>query len=144
MAITNAKFPMTALSSGIGTLGSWQVHQVFKAEPIVSLGEVDSVFKNPVDSAGMQLAEFSSFGFYTILTGATVDVELKILQSFDNVAVNFILPDSDFSFNIITGASKHINVVTPHPMPFIRFRVSGGATNGADTLITAYVFLKSS
>lgn len=144
MAITNAKFPMTPLISGIGTSGSWQVHQVFKAEPIVSLGEVDSVFKNPVDSAGMELAQFSSFGFYTIIIGAAAEVELKILQSFNNVAANFILPDSDFSFNIIVGAGSHINVVTPHPMPFIRFRASGGAGNGADTLITAYVFLKSS
>jgi hypothetical protein len=139
---TNANFPMVSIRSGEVPTGSWQLYRVFNAEPVNAGGEVDSVFS--AGAPGLELAQFSTFGFYSIVAGATAVVEFKALQSFDNTAANFLIPDTDASINIINGAGSHVNVVTPTPMPFIRFRASGGAGNGADTLVTAYVFLKTS
>jgi len=144
MAITNAKFQMSSVASGAVPAGIWQTFQVFKNEPVVSSGEVDSVYSNPVDSPGLELAQFSTFGFYSIVSGSGPVVEFKILQSYNNVAANFVQPDADGSIVIVNAAGSHIDVVSPNPMPFIRFRASGGAGNGSDTTVSAWVFLKTS
>ena len=143
MAITDANNPMVPVGNGTVPQGSWQVYQVFKNELVNAAGEVNSVFKNPVDSPGLELAQFSTFGFYSVVTGATAAVEFKILQSYNNVAANFIVPDTDGSIVIVAAAGSHIDPVTPTPMPFIRFRATGQGGNGADTVVNAWVFLKT-
>ena len=122
--------------------GAWDLYKFFDAELVNATADVDSVFG--ASAPGMELTQFMTFGLYVVLTGTTPDVAVQLLQSFDNTAANFAVPDIDGTIITVTNTSIHIVTVSPTPMPFFRLRANGQGSNGSNVTITAYVFLQSS
>ena len=123
--------------------GAWDLYKVFDSELVNATADVESVFG--ASAPGMELAQFMTFGLYAVFTsGGTIDVAVNILQSFDNTAANFAVPDIDGTIITVTDTTIHVVTVSPTPMPFFRIQAAGQGSNAATTRITAYVFMQSS
>src|SRR3990167_9688652 len=136
--MADAVTSMSSVRSGsIPGGGSWDLYKVFDSELVNGTADVDSVFGS--GAPGMELGQFRTFGLYVVLTGTTPDVLFQLLQSFDNTAANFEVPDADGTIATITDTAIHQVTVHPTQMPFFRIRANGQTGNGTNVRVTAYI-----
>lgn len=130
MVITILMFACSAYAAPTST-----VRKIFDAVTINATADVSSV-AIPVKSSGV-------FGIWYEATSAsaTADVKLEVLMSYDTTAANFVEPD--FTPDITSTVSDevaHVDSIYPPPMPYMKIKCTGVASNPADTVITAYLF----
>lgn len=99
----------------------------------------------------LHLATF--FGIWIKATSAsgTPNVKVELEQSYTLPATegssdgNYIEPDGfDDIFSSINDEIAHIKTVTPVPMSYGRYKITGISTNPADTTVEIYNFLQES
>lgn len=140
--MADALVSMTPVSSGtVPGGGAWDLYKVFSNELVDATADVDSVFGNA--APGMELGQFRSFGLYIVLTGTTPNILFQLVQSFNNTAANFAVPDVDGDIVTITDTAIHQVVARPTQMPYVRIRANGQAGNGADVRVTAYIWVQT-
>jgi len=141
--MANAVSRVTSVRSGVtANGGSWELYKIFDSELVNGTADVDSLF-DP-GAVGFELSQFMTFGLYVVLTGTTPDVAFQILQSFDNTAANYAVPDIDGTIITVTDTNIHIVTVSPTPMPFLRIRANGQGSNGSNVTATAYIWMQTS
>ena len=120
-----------------------ELWQVFSAEPVATTAVVDSVFSSTMKGLSISGAKF--FGLWIQLSGTgTNDVQIQILQSWNDTAANYAVPNTTGTVvSSHTGTSAGVYLITPTPMPYIRFRLTGSASNSADTTATMYFWVQT-
>lgn len=121
--------------------GAWDTYKIFDNELVNGNTNVDSMFHD--NRLGMPLGQFRTFGFYVVLTGATPSVEFQLLQSYNDVAANYAVPDIGGSIILVADTNIHQAVVTPTPMAYFRIRAAGGVGNGANVRVNAWIWVQS-
>ena len=121
--------------------GAWDLYRIFNNELVNGTADVDSVL-DP-SAPGLELAQFMTFGLYVVLTGTTPDVAFQLLQSFDNTAANFAIPDVDGTIVTVVDTAIHQVTVFATQMPFFRIRANGQGSNGSNVRATAYVWMQT-
>lgn len=122
--------------------GCWDVYQIFNVELVNAQATVDSLFN--ANAVGLELGQFRTFGLWIKAASAgVVNVAASLLQSWDNTAANFVVPESGGAIITVANTNAHVITVTPTPMTFFRIRLVGGAGNDASTTITAYIWMQT-
>ena len=124
-------------------VGEWKTWEVFNAESVASTATIDSLADGEsVISApnGMSIGSGGYFGVWVKLAGATPDVTVKILQSYDDTAANYVIPETSGTVLQVTDTNAHVTYLQPSPMTRMRLRLVGGAGNGANVTATVYLF----
>ena len=130
-----------AASSGSVPLGVFTMYKLFTTELVNGNVDVDSVGPSDV---GVMIGCHRSFGIWVKLAGATPDIDVQILQSWDDVAANYVVPDVGGTIvSAITTTAAHAKGVSPVALPWLRFRLKGNAANGADTTADLYFWMQS-
>jgi hypothetical protein len=123
-------------------------YQVFDNEPVAGAAAIiESIlagpnFSPPKIGNGLQISRHARFGFWIGCTGGTINVTLHLLQSKDDVAANYAIPAGagiDPNLAITTNAAQ-VGLITPVPLPFMRFRLNAGGANSADVRCSLYVW----
>lgn len=110
-------------------------------ELINGTAEVDTLISSSKN--GFHLVEFNTFGLWVDLNGSAPDVKIEIIQSYNDTAANYVLPNANSSIvSSLTATTPKIYAIQPTPMPYMRLRVTGINANGTDTRITAYLWLQ--
>lgn len=120
--------------------GVAQLYQVFSNELVNAAVNVDSIVNPSV--LGAPLGEYRSFGCWVKMTG-TPDIDIQILQSFDDTSANYAVPDSFGTIGTVTDTSIHLFPVSPVAMLNWRIRLKGNAGNGATTRVDLYLFCQT-
>lgn len=133
--------------------GNYELWRVYDAELVNGTAAVESVTSIFVDHAGARqvvrgflLTQFRYFGLHVIATSVTgtADVAVAILESWDDVAANYVIPNAGGTLtSSIADELAHVYSVSPAPMPRLRFRVTGNAANPTDTVVTAYFWMQT-
>lgn len=128
--------------SGGEHLHKWRGWKVFTAEPIASTTTVDSIVDIGASILGLSIAEYQFFGLWIQLASAGVpSVDVKILQSWDDVAADYVLPDLNSVIKTgLADTNPHVYAVSPTPLPLLRVRLVGTGANPADVTATAILW----
>ncbi len=131
LALTPCKY---ISSSQIPGSGVTELYQVFTAELVNATATVDSVFSifGSTQINGFSEGDFHNAGIWVQLTGATPNVIVQILQSFNDTLGNYVVPEVGGSILTLTDVNPHTKAVVPVTMKFLRFRLAGQAGNGAN------------
>ena len=124
-------------------VGEWQTWQVFILEPVATTATVDSLAAEETSISlpnGMMIGKGGFFGVWVKLAGSTPDVTVKILQSYDDTAANYVIPETGGTVLQVTDTNAHVTYLQPSPMTRMRLRLVGGAGNGANVTATVYLF----
>ena len=124
-------------------VGEWQTWQVFILEPVVTTATVDSLAAEETSISlpnGIMVGKGGFFGVWVKLAGSTPDVTVKILQSYDDTAANYAIPETGGTVLQVTDTNAHVTYIQPSPMTRMRLRLVGGAGNGANVTATVYLF----
>ena len=143
--MANAVKKATLVDSGalVGG-GIYELWRVFDAELVNGAAEVDSIL-GPTQY-GFDLRQFKFFGTWINATSAsgTAVVQVQILEAWDDsTTTNYVSPNAGGTIVATLGETATVYNVAPAPMPRLRFRVTGGGANPADTIITQYFFCQS-
>lgn len=114
---------------------SWSVYRVFNSEAVASTGTATSGI--------ISTASDGYFGVYYIATSAsgTPDVKIEYQMSWNDSSNNFVEPASATDIETsLTSETAQIKSIQPPPMPFMRIKLTGGAGNPADTVVTLYIY----
>ena len=123
--------------------GVFEMWQVFDAELVDQTAVVDSVLSDSVK--GFRLDQFHFFGLWiqATSTSGTADVDIQIVQSYNDTAANYVVPNTGGTMaSSVSDEAAHVYSVSPVPMPFLRFRVTGVGSNPADTVVTAFAWFQ--
>ena len=137
--------PYPGSGGGGGGQGFAELWKVFSSEAVATTATVDSIMSD-TGNLGFRLHEFKYFGLWSAATSAsgTADVKAQILQSYDDTAANYVVPDVGGTLTAsIADDLPHVFAISPTVMPFLRIRLIGNAANPADTVVTGYVFFQS-
>lgn len=135
--------PGTNAIPGGGIAELWQV---FDAELVNGTAALESRVDENLTRLGFLIAEFEFFGLWIRATSATgtADVLVEIQQSYNDTAANYIEPAVGGTVvSSLTNEAANVYTLTPSPMPFLRFQVTGNAANPADTVVTAFFWMQS-
>ena len=124
-------------------VGEWQTWQVFTVEPVAGAVTVDSLAGEETSILlpnGMLIGKGGFFGVWVKLAGSTPDVTVKILQSYDDTAANYAIPETGGTVLQVTDTNAHVTYLQPSPMTRMRLRLVGGAGNGSNVTVTLYLF----
>ena len=124
-------------------VGEWKTWEVFNAEPVASTATIDSLADGESTISapnGMRIGSGGYFGIWVKLAGATPDVTVKILESYDDTAANYAVPETGGTVLQVTDTNAHVTYLQPSPMTRMRLRLVGGAGNGANVTATVYLF----
>lgn len=143
--MANAVKKATLVDSGaLAGGGIYELWRVFDAELVNGTGVVDSIL-GPTQY-GFDIRQFEYFGAWINATSAsgTAVVQVQILEAWDDsTTTNYASPNAGGTIVSALGETATVYAVSPAPMPRMRFRVTGGAANPADTLITQYLWCQS-
>lgn len=128
-----------------GLMGASQV--VLDADGSTSIGvNVDEV----VYTQSIPLYSSDTFGVWfraTSVTGTPSIDKIEIQESYSKPTTegvddsNYVEPeDTEDVYATLTTETAHITPISPSPMPYLRFKITGGAANPADTVIKMYIF----
>lgn len=122
-------------------VGIWEVWRVFNAEPVASLGVVDSIIN--AAQFGFDLRSFRFFGLWINATSAsgTAAVSVTLIQSHNDVAAQYAALAVGGTVVSSLGETATIYTLTPSPMPRMRLRVTGVGANPADSVVTAHLYM---
>jgi len=133
--------PVSGTVPGGGTHTMWKV---FDDEAVASTATVDSIISASVN--GFRLDEYHFFGLWlkaTSVTG-TADVDVRIIQSFDDTAANYILINANGTVQAsVSNEVANVYALKPAPMPFLRIRIVGVGANPADTIVEAHFWAQT-
>ena len=124
--------------------GNWEIWKVFDAELVNGTASVESLRAGA--GRGFDLTQFRFFGLWVNPTsvGGTANISVRLLQSWDDTAANYIIPDTGGTVTAsISDELPHAYSLAPVPMRFQRVRLVGVGTNPTDTVVDAYLFLQS-
>ena len=116
--------------------------RVFNAEAVNGVVTVDSIAPSPdpaVTPNGFRLTDFTDFGLWVKCAGASPSITVRLLESYNDTSGNYVVPETGGTLITVADTSAHVVSVTPTKMPWARLRLVGGATNGTDTTVTAYL-----
>lgn len=134
-----------ALSSG----GIARVLRVFNAEAVGLGATVDSMAPAvPAQGAGVapfgiQIWDYRNVGLWVDCAGTSPNMKIQLLQSKDDVAADYAIPESGGTIITLTDGNPHVVSVTPTTMPWLRLRALANAGNSADATVTAVLALMS-
>ena len=88
------------------------------------------------------------FGIWAKATSVagTPSLTIELQESYRKPATegtadtNYVEPDSFSDVMTISDENAHVDVVAPAPMMYGRYKITGGATNPSDTVLTIYNF----
>jgi len=91
----------------------------------------------------IEVKTFAFFGVWYRATSATgtPDITIQYEMSYDKTSDNFVIPEG--AADIVTGLTDenpHVESLSPPPMTYIRFKVTGGAANPSDTVVNLVFF----
>lgn len=152
-AVRHATLQSSPSTGAIPGGGNFELWRVYDAELVNGTAAVESVASIFINSAGDRqiirgflLTQFRYFGLHIIATSVsgTADVAVRILQSWDDTAANYVVPDAGGTLtSSIADELAHVYAVAPAPLPRLRFRVTGNAANPTDTVVTAYFWCQT-
>src|SRR3990167_11202516 len=101
--------------------GVVQLWRVFNSETVNGAVNVDSLLSPVV--LGFEVGECRSFGVWVDAAGSGPDFDLQIMQSWDDTAANYVVPDSSGTVMTVTSGTARVNSVSPVAMQRLRFRL---------------------
>ena len=78
---------------------------------------------------------------YIATSSGTVDLTIELEQSFQAPATegaaddNYVEPEGMANIAAVSDENMHVKAINPVPMPWGRFKITGGASNDASTTI---------
>ena len=124
--------------------GEWTLWKVFDAESLSGTSAVvDSLApdeRGRQTPLGLLVGRGGFFGIWAKAAGTTPDVTIQILESFDDTAANYAVPEVNGSPLTITDTSAHVVMVEPIAMSRMRLRLKANAGNGTNTTVTLYLY----
>lgn len=125
-----------------------------KVKPITTAAESQNI---AVASTGvvytkafkMSFAEYFGLWIKAVSASGTPDIKVELEESYTLPATegssdgNWVEPDgfSDIASQI-NDEVAHIYTISPKPMPYGRFKITGINSNPADTIVTANLFMQ--
>lgn len=112
------------------------VRRIFNAQTVAATGTT-------AVSNGFSVKSGGYFGVWYQATSASGTPNLKFVyeMSYDDTSANYATPNSVAAIDsALTSESVQVESISPPPMPYLRFRLTGNATNATDTTVTAYLF----
>ncbi len=91
-----------------------------------------------VRSAAFELGDGEYFGLWIQASSGSGPPIMEIYYElgYDSNATHFDLPDSESTLLEIGDSKIHQIPFFPLPMPYVKFKAVGGATNPVDTILT--------
>lgn len=126
--------------------GVCELWKVLDAELVNGTATVETIVEASGLNIGFLLAEFKYFGLWIKATSAsgTADVKVEIQQSWDDTAANYIEPAAgSVVVSSLTNEAANVYSLSPSPMPYMRFQLTGNAANPSDTVVTAYFWAQT-
>lgn len=124
--------------------GAFEIWKVFDAELVASTGVVDSVLNTANTRLGFNVARMGFFGLHISATSVsgTAQVGVSLIQSWDDTSANYAVLGAGGTVVSALAETTTNYALTPVPMRFLRLRLTGGASNPADTIVTGYLFMQ--
>lgn len=131
---------------GAGLGREWRVYKVFDAEPVNGAAAiVDSLAPLALPGEtpnGLRLGGGGFFGLWVQAAGSSPRFDVQILEAWDDTAANYVVPETGGTpLSAIADTTARVAKVEPIAMTRLRVRLKANASNGADTTVTAYLFV---
>jgi hypothetical protein len=122
--------------------------------PVLGAGDVQNILVNEtgvVYTKAFKTSLAQNFGIAakatSVLGTAGVKIELQqspiFTASLDGAAdTNFVEPDGMNDIMDIADENMHVKTVTPVPMAWSRYKLTGSGSNPADTLVNIWNFMQ--
>lgn len=122
-------FAQTAYSS------QGKVEQLFSSEAVATTGTATSEVI-PIKSGG-----WFGLWYQAVSASSAPDLKIEYEMSYNTTAANFVEPSTaaDIESSLVAETAI-VKSFSPPPMPYLRIKVTGNASNPADTVITMYLF----
>lgn len=123
----------------------WQLWKLFNAEVlngatavVDSLAPISIVGTTPY---GLSIGNGGFFGLWVKAAGTTPDFTVQILESWDDTAAFYVVPEINGSVITVVDGNAHVIPVAPVAMSRLRIRLKANAGNGSNTAVTAYLYV---
>jgi len=125
-------------------------------KPVVTAAESANIAVNATatvytKSFKLNLGEYFGMAAIAISATGTAGVKIELEQSplpptTEGVAetTRFVEPDGFADIIDIADELMHIKTITPVPMTYARYKITGSATNPADTIVNIWNFMQES
>lgn len=128
---------------GIGQVASAEVYgeakQIFSSSAVAGNGGTATSVAIPVKTSG-----YFGIWYKATSTAGTPDIKIEVLMSPDETDANFVEPENmpDVVTNLTAETAK-VDSINPPPMKYMKIKCTGNASNNADTVVDAYLFIQS-